>query len=34
LAARVAAGARCPTLGARDISSFGDRRAFMAQASA
>jgi len=34
LAVRVAAGARCPTLGARDIAAFGGWRAFMAQAKA
>jgi len=34
LAARVAAGARGPALGSRDISAFGGWRAFMAQAKA
>jgi hypothetical protein len=34
LAARVAAGARSPTLGARDVCAFGGWRAFMAQAKA
>jgi hypothetical protein len=34
LAARLAAAARYPTLGARDVSSLGGWRAFMAYAKA